>query len=132
LHNHKIVVMSDALKRIRQRAKQLQKKKPNAKWTNLIKEASREYRNGSLGAVRSAPVKKVGMFKKKNPYHTDVKNKSEGAGLSISAAKHFIKKELEERLGRFEVRKYKATTKRGKKMWGKEIQLVKSELRKYK
>lgn len=43
--------MPSALKKISTRAKQLQKKHPNTKWTSLIKRASKDYRTGKLGSV---------------------------------------------------------------------------------
>lgn len=59
--------MSSVLKKITTRAKQLKKKHPNTKWTSLIKQAGRDYRNGKLGATRK---------KKSSSRQTGTSNKS--------------------------------------------------------
>jgi len=46
--------MSNALKKITTRAKQLKRSHPNAKWTSLIKQAGAEYRRGH----KSTPKRK--------------------------------------------------------------------------
>lgn len=43
--------MTTALQKITKRAKQLQRKYPGKKWITLVKDASREYRAGKLGAT---------------------------------------------------------------------------------
>ncbi len=56
--------MADALKKIRARAKQLQKKHPNAKWTSLIKSASKDYRAGKLGTIKKDHKRQTGSSNK--------------------------------------------------------------------
>ncbi|MET0461913.1 MAG: hypothetical protein ABW007_02120 [Chitinophagaceae bacterium] len=55
--------MATAIQKITKRAKQLQKDKPNAKWITLVKDASKEYRAGKLGAVKKAKPKVSGVKK---------------------------------------------------------------------
>jgi hypothetical protein len=121
-----------AIEKISKRAKQLQKKKPNAQWKNLIKEASREYNNGKLGSAKS-PAKKVSGMRSKKKYAVESQmNSRAGAGLTIAAAKHFIKAELERKLGVKEVALFNATTKTAKKNIRKDIAEIKKSLIKLK
>lgn len=78
--------MSNALKKISARAKQLQKKKPGAKWTNLIKEAGREYRAGKLGSTVKKKVWQTGKSVKKND--EDRKAKKPGVRKSASGKRY--------------------------------------------
>lgn len=55
----------NALKKITDRARQLKKKHPGAKWTSLTKQASAEYRAGKLGAATKTKKSKARKPKKK-------------------------------------------------------------------
>ncbi len=128
----------NAIKKISSRAKVLQKKHPNTAWKNLIKQASREYRNGKLPQTRRKKTKpkkvakrKIGGLRKKS-VRGEVVKRATGAGLTIAAATHFIQSELKDKLGRDMVRQHLATTKRDKRKIGKTIADTKRKLRKLK
>lgn len=57
--------MSNALKKIITRAKQLHKKYPGKKWKTVVKDASAEYRGGKLGATKKKKVYQTGKSHKK-------------------------------------------------------------------
>lgn len=44
--------MPTPLQKIIARAKQLRKKHPSAKWTNLVKQAGKDYKSGKIGATK--------------------------------------------------------------------------------
>lgn len=152
--------MSNALKKITTRAKQLRKKHPNSKWTSLIKKAGAEYRNGKLG---SATRKKVAK-KKRSPnrqtgtsstvydkrrsarapgkrrsasgrsYTERRKNRSDApgklTGVSASTLKSELKNRYKESLGKQLVRRELAPNKRARKKVQKQVLATKLQLRK--
>lgn len=121
--------MANALKQISARAKQLQRTHPNTQWKNLIKKASAEYR----GKKKLPSKKKVsGIFSRKRKEWYDNPrglSKRVNAGMTVSAAKHFLKKEYEELMGKAMVKRAMATTKKEKKYQSDHISILKKALK---
>lgn len=69
--------MSNTLKKITARAKQLRSKHPGKKWTTYVKEAGKEYRAGKIGVVQSGVV--IGRVKKRRK-KTTVRRKRRKVG----------------------------------------------------
>lgn len=59
-----------AIQKISARAKAIRKKSPGKAWKACIKQASREYNAGSLGAAKKKPAAKKKAAKKKKVYQT--------------------------------------------------------------
>lgn len=59
-----------AIQKISARAKAIRKKSPGKAWKACIKEASREYNSGKLGAAKKKPAAKKKAAKKVKPYQT--------------------------------------------------------------
>lgn len=114
--------MADVLKKIRTRAKQIQKNS-NVSYRTALKKAGKEHRTGK--SISGVPKKKPTVKKRLN-------DRVQNAGLTIAAARHFMKSELENRLGREEVKLFNATNKTQKKPIRKRIAEIKSDLRKLK
>lgn len=148
--------MSNALKKITTRAKQLQKKHPNTKWVNLVKKAGADYRAGKLGKVGVAakPKKKTwqtgSSVKRKDKqrkalapgkrtsatghkYTERRKNRSDVpgtlTGVSAATLTSELKSRIKEKLGKQLVRKELATTKRDRTKLGKEVRATKLQLK---
>lgn len=85
-----------ALQKIQKEAKRLRKIKPSMPYQTAIKEASKAYNNGKLGATKTAakkaPTKKAGAAKLpvKKVVTTVTKEKLSGTGTSTMHAKTFI------------------------------------------
>lgn len=133
--------MADALKKIRSRAKQLQKKHPGAKWTNLIKQASAQYRAGKLGKVAKPAKKKKDKSRqtgssnkfydeqrhartpgprkpaggKKVTYYERRKNRSDKPGSMTGGLKQVVKQKLANALLKYEMAKTISATKEAQK-----------------
>lgn len=145
---------NNALKKITTRAKQLQKKHPNTKWTSLIKKAGAEYRNGSIGTTRKKSTRKpkkknyrqTGTSNRKNDearhakkpgkrkgYYERRKNRSDApgklTGVSAASLGAELKRRLVEKIDANVVRKYHATKKPLKRKYQKVISETKTKLR---
>lgn len=110
------------------KAKAYQKLHPNTDWQTCIQRVSGKGKK-KVGKVK---VKKstttVSGFRKKGPNPIEHRV---NAGMTVSAAKHFIKKELDERLKRqLFIREFGAT-KTIKKAARKEISKLKSQLKRF-
>jgi hypothetical protein len=131
-----------ALKKITARAKQIRKAHPSMKWMSAIKKASVEFNLNKTGVrnktkhPRRAKKKttmrsrrrKVSAIDTVSRTHTDY-NKPE-VNISIGGLKTVLRKKLNQALDKKVIRKFHATGKRQKKKIQKEINAVKSELRK--
>ena len=145
--------MSNVLKKITARAKQLRKEHPNSKWALLVKKAGAEYRSGKLGARKPKPkvwqtghttkrvdrrykAKKPGKRKSKSGkvYTERRKNRSDIpgtlTGISTGTLKSAMKNRLKESLGKQLVRREMATTAKAFHTAGKQIKETRSQLRK--
>jgi DNA replication protein DnaC len=120
--------MPNALHKIHVEAKRLRKKHPNTAWKNLIKQASRNYNNGSLGKTVRRAVKKVKAAKRHRVKHESTRLKKV-SGITVAKAKAVYKTKVYESLGSLLIRKEKTTGKRNKRKIGKLITEKRSELR---
>jgi hypothetical protein len=117
----------NALQKINARAKQLKKANKNLSHKSAIKKASADYRAGKIGTIK----KVTGMKRRIKPNaRNEVKQRAQGAGLTIQAATHFIKRDYEDKLGRAEVQLFNAKTKTAKRAIRKRISEYKRQLRK--
>lgn len=149
--------MKTALQIITTRAKALKKSHPNTKWVNLVKKAGVEYRAGKIGKVSSAsrqtgksnstrdkalkakaPGKRVVKYAggKSTVYYERRKNRSDKpgslTGISNSRLIGEVKARIEGNLAKKMVKHYLETSKIKKRQIAKEIQILKSELKRIK
>lgn len=153
--------MSNIIKQISTRAKQIRKKHPAIKWQTAIKQASRELKGKSNPVIKKAGKKKSKvkvwqtgtsvtvadrkrkakppgkrLSKKGKVYYERRKNRSDKpgmlSGISSTSLKTALRNRLEDKLGKEFVRKTKAATKTAKRKIQKAITATKTELRKLK
>lgn len=118
----------NAIVTINKRAKQLKKSHPGTAWKTLIKRASAEYR-GKIKKPAKRKVKSIGSPKKnKRPSHVLAMHANDH-GLTIPAAKHFLKTEYERKLSYALLWRDQSKLKSDKKHWQKEITKYRSLLR---
>ena len=151
--------MSNILKKISARAKQIRAKHPSMKWTNAIKQASRELKGSKPAKRKPAKKRRVSSHQTgasnlkrdkqrsaRKPgkrlsrsgvvYYERRKNRSDKpgslSGVPVARLKGAIKVQLEERLGKAFVVKTKAHTKKAKKAAQKIITATRQQLNKLK
>lgn len=101
--------MSNQLKKITTRAKQIRKRKPGMKWTSAIKQAGAEYRKGSLGsATVSKPRKTKKVVRRKVAAARPVSRPAARKGPSSMMSG--FRKEVERKLSEACLRYEKADT----------------------
>lgn len=137
-----------ALQQITARARQLKKKKPGAKWVNLVKQASKEYNAGSLG---KSSTRQTGRSNKRkdsqrkakapgkrksasgNTYIERRKNRSDAPGKLTGVSAGSLKGELVRRkkdeLGRLLLQRDLQTGVVKKRKLSKKITAKRSELK---
>jgi hypothetical protein len=131
--------MSNALLKITTRARQIQRAHPKKKWIECVKAAGREYRSGKK-AAKPAPRKKATPRKAarktaarpaaKRTTRPASSHKAAGtATRSESSLKAELLHRLTDALGKEEVRKFMAKTKREKNQIAKKISEVKAKIR---
>jgi uncharacterized protein YeeX (DUF496 family) len=125
--------MSNHLKQITARAKQLRRAHPSMKWIVAIKTASAEYRGGK----RSAPKKKATVRKKAAPKKRRAHKAIAGptvrrkvSGESISGLKSKLKDHYKNQLGKELVKRDLSTKKREKSKLTKKITEIRNHLKK--
>ena len=128
--------MKSALEKITARAKQLQRDYPNTAWKNLIKRASKELRNeGKIGKVKTRTTVKrkttVSGFGKKKKSQPSAFTQRIDAGMTVSAAKHFVKKDIEGKMTRQMILRDFGANKTIKKAARKEYARLKKEYSKF-
>jgi hypothetical protein len=135
---------NNAISKISKRAKQLQKKHPGTAWKNLIKKASAEYRSGLIpkkvshrkhSVKKKTHTKKVsGLFKRKRKsgydIGKDISRRASNPIVSVSAAKHFLKREYEELLKKELFKKEMATTIKATKDASRHIREIRHAIKK--
>jgi hypothetical protein len=148
--------MSNHLKKITARAKQIRKAHPAMKWTNAIKQASREYRGGSVGAVkkksanrqtgtsnkqydvkRSArpPGARIPRGGSKVTYYERRKNRSDKPGTvtgtkTVSQLKAMMLAKLKEDMGKQLLKKECATSAKAFRSAGQKIIELRKQINK--
>lgn len=145
--------MSNHLKKITVRAKQLQKKHPRTPWTELISKASRQLKSeGKIGAAKKKSNRQTGSSHKLRDsarsarppgkrtsksgaaYYERRKNRSDKpgslTGVSASTLLAEARRRINTDIDKLVVRKFRAPGKRDKKKIQKTITQKKSQLRK--
>lgn len=125
----------NALKTITNRAKQLKKKNPGAKWINLVKKAGAEYRAKHKPKAKPKKVKALRKMRARVglPASSDLMGRVTG-GATVAQHVAAIKSKLTGQIASLEVQKFKAITtgrKRSVKKIAKKIQAKKREYRRY-
>jgi hypothetical protein len=146
------------LQKITARAKQIRKAHPLKKWTDCIKQASREMKgktaapkkkaarrkvnrqtgSSNLAVDKKLPARKPGkrLSKSGKVYYERRKNRSDVpgklAGVPASSLKRALSEQIKSKLGKEHVKKDMATTKTAKKKHQKIISSLKCDLRKLK
>jgi hypothetical protein len=130
--------MSNPLKKITARAKQIHRKHPRMKWTAAISQASKELkRSGSIGggsSQMSGHKKRAATHRAKPSRKRTVSSVPKAAGLegaSIGSLKSAAKKILKEQLGKKLAQKSLTAGKRAKKKLGKEAAAIRAQIIKF-
>jgi hypothetical protein len=131
--------MSNALKKITARAKQIHRRHPRMKWTAAISQASKELkRSGSIGngSPQVSGHKKRTTKRRAKPSQakrtvSPAPPRAQFENESISSLKSRAKKILKDQLGRKLAQKSLATGKRVKKKLGKEASAIRAQIIKF-
>ncbi|MES3018588.1 MAG: hypothetical protein V4721_12445 [Bacteroidota bacterium] len=118
--------MSNALKKITTRAKQIRRSHPGIAWKTAIKRAGAEYRGGKKTVSRSAPKKSKKRSVQKRKTRAVAVTAVHGNGESPIT---MIKSMLKTRLGKALLRKELAKGKRDKRREQKTINSIRQQLR---
>jgi hypothetical protein len=152
--------MANHLQKITTRAKQIHRAHPKKKWTDCIKQASKELkRGGKIGTAKTANrSRQTGRSNKKRDeersaqtpgkrlvksasgeshvYYERRKNRSDApgklSGVSTAKMKSVLRNRLQEKLGKDFVQKTFAKTKRAKQKIQKDITSTIREIKKLK
>lgn len=131
--------MANVLKRITNRAKQLQKQHPRMQWKDLVRMAAKDIRKKKPAAKKKSSPRKKKKFRRvsgigmQSKTHVD-KNRNRDVNISIGSVSSIMsdaKKILNGRLDRLVLKRYKAkkkTGKGGKKQLSKDISKVKRQI----
>lgn len=127
--------MSNTLKKITTRAKQIRRSHPGKSWKAAVKQAGAEYRSGKkIGAKKRSPLKG-----RKHSHYGKVKShrrrvnavKPSEVNVSIGSLKSQIKKKLELRLANQLLRRETASSYKTWNHARKAVQDTKQQLRKF-
>ncbi len=131
--------MSNALKKITARAKQIHRRNPRMKWTAAISMASKELkREGTIGTASSkmsghkrSPRKRSAKPARKKRTVSPAAPRMQFENESIASLKSKAKKILKDQLGRKLAQQSLATGKRVKKKLRKEASAIRAQIIKF-
>lgn len=122
--------MSNTLKKITARAKQLRKASPKMEWKTAVKKAGAEYRAGAKKKVTKKAAPKKRAVKKVGARPATVKRAAGSVAVSAGATFAALRKKLLQDIGTLEAQKFGAKLKRDKNVIAKKITEKKKQYRK--